>query len=56
MQPTPSEPRPVSHTADSAIDAALRTVPLPDGMLTRLSMIIRNMPDDAPDQVDWLRC
>ena len=56
MQPTPSEPRPAFHTADSAIDGALRTVPLPDGMLTRLSRIIRNMPDDAPDQVDWLRC
>jgi hypothetical protein len=47
---------PFSQAVDCAIDTALRTVPLPDGLLTRLSRLIYAMPDDAPDQVDWLGC
>jgi len=46
-----------SHrTTDSAIDAALRSVPLPNGLLTRLGSLVYAMPEDAPDQVDWLGC
>jgi hypothetical protein len=56
VRSTSSRPRSAGHAANSAIDMALRTVPLPDGLLTRLAMIIRTMPDDAPDQVDWLGC
>jgi hypothetical protein len=44
------------HTTDSAIDAALRSVPLPKGLLTRLGSLVYAMPEDAPDQVDWLGC
>jgi hypothetical protein len=42
--------------ADLAIDAVLRSVPLPDGLLTRLDHLIQAMPDEASDQVDWLSC
>jgi hypothetical protein len=45
-----------SLSADMAIDAALRSVPLPEGLLTRLDRFIRTMPDEAADQVDWLSC
>jgi hypothetical protein len=45
-----------SHTADSAIDDALRSVPLPQGLLTRLGLIAYMAPDDAADKVDWLGC
>lgn len=47
---------PSGHTADRAIDAALRSVPLPDGLLTRLGKLAYTMPDEAADQVDWLGC
>jgi hypothetical protein len=42
--------------ADCAIDSALRSVPLPDGFLTRLGKLVYTMPDEAADQVDWLGC
>jgi hypothetical protein len=42
--------------ADSAIDEALRSVPLPHGLLTRLGLIAYTAPDDAADTVDWLGC
>jgi hypothetical protein len=42
--------------ADGAIDAALRAVPLPDGLLTRLRRLIHSISDDSSDQVDWLGC
>ena len=42
--------------ADDAIDAALRCVPLPDGLLSRLGMIVRVMPDESAGQQDWLGC
>ena len=44
------------HSTDMAIDAALRSVPLPDGLLTRLDMLVYAMPDEAADSVDWLGC
>jgi hypothetical protein len=48
--------RPAGHTTDSALDAALRSVPLPQGLLTRLSLLAYTVPDDAADRVDWLGC
>ncbi len=45
-----------SATTDHAIDAALRGVPLPDGLLTRLGKLVYSMSDEAADQVDWLGC
>ncbi len=42
--------------ADRTIDSALRSVPLPAGLLTRLSMLVYTMPDEAADQVDYLGC
>jgi hypothetical protein len=44
------------HSEDSAIDKALCAVPLPDGLMTRLGLLAYTMPEDAPDQVDWLGC
>ena len=41
---------------DRAIDAALRSVPLPEGLMTRLGRLAFTMPEEAPDQVDWLGC
>ena len=32
---------------DSAIDMALRAVPLPDGLMTRLGLLVYTMPEDA---------
>ncbi len=43
-------------SADLAIDAALRSVPLPDGLITRLGMLVYTMPDETADQVDYLGC
>jgi hypothetical protein len=54
--------RPADHkrslvrSEDNAIDMALCAVPLPQGLLTRLGMLVYTMPEDAPDQVDWLGC
>jgi hypothetical protein len=48
--------RPPDHSEDRAIDIALRAVPLPDGLMTRLGRLVYSMPDDAPDHVDWLGC
>jgi hypothetical protein len=44
------------RTTDGALDAALRNVPLPQGMLTRFSLLAYTMPEDAADSVDWLGC
>jgi hypothetical protein len=48
-----SKPR---HAADRAIDAALRSVPLPDGLMMRLRKLVYAMPDETADQVDCLGC
>jgi hypothetical protein len=42
--------------ADLTLDAALRNVPLPDGLMTRLGKLAHSMPDENADQVDWLGC
>ncbi len=47
---------PSERGEDSAIDTALRAVPLPDGLITRLGLLVYTMPEDAADQVDWLGC
>jgi hypothetical protein len=44
------------QAADRAIDHALRSVPLPDGLLTRLGKLAYTMSDEAADQIDWLGC
>jgi len=44
------------RSADLAIDAALRSVPLPDGLLTRLDRFVDAMADSATDSVDYLGC
>jgi hypothetical protein len=41
---------------DGAVDAALRSVPLPDGLLARLERMALAMPDESADQVDYLGC
>jgi hypothetical protein len=41
---------------DRALDAALRSVPLPDGLLTRLGKLAYTMPGEAADQFDCLGC
>jgi hypothetical protein len=45
-----------SRQADRAIDAALRSVPLPQGLMTRLGQLVYAMPDESADHVDWLGC
>ena len=37
------------ESPDRAIDAALRNVPLPDGLMVRMSMLAVTLPDDATD-------
>jgi hypothetical protein len=36
-------------TADRAMDASLRSVPLPDGLLNRLKQMLNRMPDEVSD-------
>ncbi len=43
-------------TPDGAIDSALRSVPLPDGLMARLGSLVYAMPDDAAGYADWLGC
>lgn len=55
--PCPGDEPPASaRSADRAIDAALRSVPLPDGLLTRLCMLVRAMSDEPADRLDYLGC
>ena len=42
--------------ADTAIDAALCSVPLPDGLLLRLDKFVYAMTDETNGSVDWLGC
>ena len=39
------------ESPDRAIDSALRNVPLPEGLMVRMSMLALTLPDDATDQV-----
>jgi hypothetical protein len=52
-----NDPRPTSSPAsDQAIDSALRSVPLPDGLLTRLGKLIYALADGTADPANCLRC
>lgn len=42
--------------ADAAIDQALRDVPLPDGLITRLGAMVYRSSDEPADRLDWLGC
>lgn len=37
------------NPSDTAIDAALCRVPLPDGLLSRLNAVVGTLADEAPD-------
>jgi hypothetical protein len=50
---TPTGP---SQSPDRAVDTALRSVSLPEGLMVRLAMLAVTLPDDATDQVDYLGC
>ncbi len=39
------------ESPERVIDAALRNVPLPEGLMVRMSMLAVTLPDDATDQV-----
>jgi hypothetical protein len=43
-------------SADAALDAALSSVSLPDGLLARLNVLVAVMPDEVTDHADWLGC
>ena len=47
---------PSGRTVDRAIDSALRSVPLPTGMMTRLANLVCTMPDETADHMDYLGC
>lgn len=47
---------PFVQSLDTTVDAALRSVPLPDGMLTRLQRLAFTMPDEAAGRMDYLGC
>jgi len=47
---------PFVQSLDSAVDAALRGVPIPDGMLNRLKRLAFTMPDEAAGRMDYLGC
>lgn len=49
-------PEKPAHTTDRAIDSALRSVPLPSGLMTRLGKLAYTLSDETADQVDWLGC
>lgn len=46
----------VHHSSDRAIDAALRSVPLPKGLMTRLGKLAYTVSEESADQMDWLGC
>jgi hypothetical protein len=47
---------PFVQSLDTAVDAALRSVPLPDGMLSRLQRMAFSMPDETAGRMDYLGC
>jgi hypothetical protein len=47
---------PFVQAADRAIEAALRSVPLPEGLLNRLKLMVHRMSDEKSDSVDYLGC
>ncbi len=48
------QPSKSGWATDGAIDAALRSVPLPQGLMTRLGKLVYTMPDESADHMDWL--
>jgi hypothetical protein len=54
--PIAGEPARNGAAVDHAVDAALRSVPLPDGLMTRLGKLVYTMPEETADQRDWLGC
>jgi hypothetical protein len=44
------------YSTDTALDVALRNLPLPAGLLTRLDQSLYAMLDESADQIDWLSC
>ena len=44
------------EATDRAIDVALRSVPLPSGLLARLGKLVYSLPEEATDQLDFLGC
>lgn len=41
---------------DGAIDAALRNVPLPEGLMRRLGQLAGSLSDGVSDSIDYLGC
>jgi hypothetical protein len=39
------------ESPDRAIDTALRNVPLPEGLMVRMTMLAVTLPDESTDQV-----
>jgi hypothetical protein len=54
-QPTGERSLPGRHS-DRAIDAALRSVPIPEGMMSRLGQLVATLSDKSADHADWLGC
>lgn len=59
----PSEPMgapdgavPFVQSADRTIEAALKSVPLPEGLMSRLKAMAMTMTDEVSDSVDYLGC
>jgi hypothetical protein len=47
---------PFVQSTDGAIEAALRGVPLPEGLLNRLHRLALTIPDEAAGRMDYLGC
>ncbi len=45
-----------SGAANSSLDHALRSVPLPDGLMARLRKLVFTMSDECTDRMDYLGC
>jgi hypothetical protein len=56
LREDPSEFLSPVRAADRAIDAALRSVPLPEGLLSRLRRLAYTFPDSAADRFDYFGC
>jgi hypothetical protein len=56
VQATPHPSVQFVLSLDGAMDTALRSVPLPEGMLTRLQRLALTITDESNGQVDYLGC
>jgi len=50
------ETRAAIQAVDRAVDAALRSVPIPEGMLTRLGLLVFAISDEQAGRFDYLGC